>query len=74
MWSREGLGYIASPVGKPTRFYRATANRTRLTYAAVCVEVKADKDLPDKVRLSIGKCKGDVEEVIMDYPWKPLMC
>lgn len=74
MWTKEGLSYIGSMVGKPVRFYRATATRTILTYAAICVEVKADKELPEKMKLDVGRCEGDVEEVVLDYPWKPQLC
>lgn len=74
MWSREGISLIASVVGKPIKFDRATATRTRLTYAAVCVEVKPDKDLPTSIKLYVGRTEGDFKEVIVEYPWKPLIC
>lgn len=74
MWSNGGLSYIASAVGKPIRFEKATATRARLTYAAVCVEIKPDRELPASIKLDIGRPAEDYEEIVVHYPWRPLMC
>ncbi|KAF9611216.1 hypothetical protein IFM89_027766 [Coptis chinensis] len=40
MWTDEGLGFIASKVGKPHCQDRPTKERRRLDYACVCVKYK----------------------------------
>ncbi|KAF5198336.1 hypothetical protein FRX31_012076 [Thalictrum thalictroides] len=49
-----------------------TETKTMLTYARICVEVKAENELPEEIQVKINTCK--VPTVSVEYPWKPLLC
>ena len=53
LWSKNIISRIASLVGTPLYMDRATATGERISYAGVFVEIRADKDLKKKVKLSI---------------------
>ncbi|KAF5197200.1 hypothetical protein FRX31_013213, partial [Thalictrum thalictroides] len=69
----EGSIYkLASTIGKPICMDKATEAKQMLTYARLCVEISADKKLPDEIKLK-GQ-RGKTFIVDLEYPWKPLMC
>ncbi|XP_028125786.1 uncharacterized protein LOC114322640 [Camellia sinensis] len=67
LWSEEGLGYIASILGTPLYLDEPTFKRSRLTFARICIEVPANKEIPKSFKINLGY--GDpyeiqVEEVV----------
>ncbi|KAK8603411.1 hypothetical protein V6N13_085598 [Hibiscus sabdariffa] len=53
-YSQQGLGYLASALGKPMYTDKATALKQHLEYAKICVEVSAAFLLPSSVTVDIG--------------------
>lgn len=45
-WTPVGLSHIASAVGKPLHTDKLTASKKRISFARICVEVEASKELP----------------------------
>ncbi|CAL5373089.1 unnamed protein product [Camellia sinensis] len=66
LWTEEGLGYIASIMGTPT------FKRSRLTFARICIEVPANKEVPESFKINLGY--GDPYEIQVEVPWKPQRC
>ncbi|KAL5728013.1 hypothetical protein ACHQM5_001141 [Ranunculus cassubicifolius] len=72
MWSRKGLSFIASRLGKPRRIDEATLRKQRITFARVCVEVKVDFKYPATMEFELEE--GLYETVDFEYKWKPTTC
>lgn len=72
LWTRVGLSYVASAIGKPLDLDESTASRSRLTYARVYVEISATDDIPCSFDLELPN--GDTIEIQVAFPWKPEMC
>ncbi|KAF5194056.1 hypothetical protein FRX31_016361 [Thalictrum thalictroides] len=72
LWTKEGLSYVGSLIGKPICSDEATAKKTRLSFAKICVEVESINDLPTSKSVDVG----DVQPVVLnfEYPWKPQQC
>lgn len=51
VWSTKTLSKMANIIGKPLFTDQMTAEKERLTYAMVCVEVKIGATLPEMVLL-----------------------
>lgn len=69
MWNVVGLGMISSNIGVPIMMDKQTLNRTRMSYARMCVEITADCEFSSSIPLIIdGK---DTVEVKVEYTWKP---
>ncbi|WOL07729.1 hypothetical protein Cni_G16476 [Canna indica] len=66
------LGKIMSKIGRLLYMDKATASRSRLGYACICVEVQATYELPDSINFSIN----GVEDITikLDYAWKLVRC
>ncbi|KAL5731350.1 hypothetical protein ACHQM5_004088 [Ranunculus cassubicifolius] len=72
MWNAKGFSLIGSAIGKPICMDRTTEGKQMLSYARICIQVSADKELPDTVNL---KTKSGNEFVIgVEYLWKPMVC
>ncbi|KAF5204479.1 hypothetical protein FRX31_005935 [Thalictrum thalictroides] len=71
LWSEDGLGFSASLLGKPVCLDDATANKTRLKFSKVCIEVGFNCSFPKVVK---AKLKGEIIEVKVDYTWIPSKC
>ncbi|XVF49581.1 hypothetical protein PTKIN_Ptkin04bG0024000 [Pterospermum kingtungense] len=71
-FSKKGLSYIASALGKPLYMDRYTAQMERLSYARVCVELDADKDIPYAIEVQLRK--GRTVWVQVSVPWMPPKC
>ncbi|XP_074315744.1 uncharacterized protein LOC141651956 [Silene latifolia] len=63
---------IAGLVGNFVRKDIATAEKKRLSYARVLVELKMDQHLPDKVQFLDET--GNVVVVQVTYEWRPVSC
>ncbi|CAL5413034.1 unnamed protein product [Camellia sinensis] len=72
LWSEEGLGYIASILGTPLYLDEPTFKRSRLTFARICIEVPANKEIPKSFKINLGY--GDPYEIQVEVPWKPQRC
>ncbi|PKI45194.1 hypothetical protein CRG98_034415 [Punica granatum] len=68
----KGISYLASAVGKPLFMDRATALRSRLEYAKVCIELDVDKEIPEFLNVDLGNNRS--AEVLVDIPWLPDKC
>lgn len=53
-WAAQGLSHLASAVGKPLYTDNMTASRSRISYARLCFEVDAAKELIKEFDLPLG--------------------
>ncbi|KAL0928336.1 hypothetical protein M5K25_000211 [Dendrobium thyrsiflorum] len=70
-WNSEGISRIASKVGVPIAADSLTANKTRLTFARICVLVDSNAKYPDEIFVSLD---GDVVGLKVQYEWRPSPC
>ena len=71
-WTNTCLGYIASAVWKPLHMDSLTENRTRLSFARICIEVDLSSKFPKTARLNLGN--GKCTTIRIEYPWVPQNC
>ncbi|XP_020697964.1 uncharacterized protein LOC110110709 [Dendrobium catenatum] len=71
LWTPTGISRIASYIGVPISVDTLTANRTRLTFARVCVLISKDSELHAEIPIEI-----DGEDLVLSvlYDWKPDKC
>lgn len=72
LWTGPGLSYVASSVGRPLYADQLTESGQRLSFAKICVEVDCSSPLPSSFDLKYAN--GDMVEIRVQYPWKPMMC
>lgn len=72
LWTGPGLSYVASSVGRPLYADQLTESGQRLSFAKICVEVDCSSPLPSSFDLKYDN--GDMVEIRVQYPWKPMMC
>lgn len=70
-WTPKVLGKIASRIGKPLATDKLTANRDRLAYARVLVEMEIKDNLKYEIPVNDMGTKF-LQEVI--YEWRPVRC
>ncbi|KAI0523207.1 hypothetical protein KFK09_005601 [Dendrobium nobile] len=70
-WTPEGISRIASKIGTPLAVDDLTAEKSRLTYARVCVQVSKDCTYPETIPISI---LGEPFFLKIQYEWKPIQC
>ncbi|GLT68044.1 hypothetical protein SLA2020_403070 [Shorea laevis] len=70
----EGLGYISSAIGLPLALDKATADRTRVDYAKVCVEVEVAKAQFLPTVIPVFDEDSPPVDVKVEYPWLPVTC
>ncbi|PWA82932.1 reverse transcriptase domain, Reverse transcriptase zinc-binding domain protein [Artemisia annua] len=81
-WTVKGVSAITSSLGKPIMMDRTTARMCHMGtgnigYARVLVEIKAEKELKDKIEIVYkGKDLGTswTKFVNVEYTWKPPRC
>ncbi|KAK2661863.1 hypothetical protein Ddye_000437 [Dipteronia dyeriana] len=77
-WTKDGLSYIASAVGKPLYVDSLTESMKRISFARVCIEIDATCDLVDSFDLFMGDDmypnEGEKVEILVEYQWKPKIC
>ncbi|XP_043687595.1 uncharacterized protein LOC122638812 [Telopea speciosissima] len=71
-WSADALSSIGSVIGKPIVTDKMTRSMERLSYARLCVEVSADRDLPSFVPVYGDDGLVFYQKVV--YDWKPPLC
>ncbi|GAV63882.1 DUF4283 domain-containing protein/zf-CCHC_4 domain-containing protein, partial [Cephalotus follicularis] len=71
-WTKLGLSYIASVLGRPLYMDSNTVNRFALSYTRVCVDMLASSSFPKSILLELDD--GTTTNIEVEYPWKPLAC
>ena len=71
-WTSTCLGHIASTVGIPLHLDPLTKNQSKLSFARICIEVRADCEFPKSVLLDKGY--GSYSTISIEYPWVPQCC
>ncbi|KAK9078070.1 hypothetical protein SSX86_002127 [Deinandra increscens subsp. villosa] len=82
LWNTKGVCQVASCVGHPILFDKTTQNKCDNTdgatgFARVLVEIKADEDQPDRVRVlypQLGGLSTSSVNVCIEYQAKPPKC
>lgn len=67
LFTSEGLGCIASAVGKPLYLDKATAERRRVPFARIFVDAENEGNLPKAIEVEIERM-GTIS-VRVEYPW-----
>lgn len=70
-WGKKSLEKIGSMIGKPMFTDECTANKLRVSYARILVEVDITQKMVDVI--TINK-KGQRRQQKIKYEWKPLFC
>lgn len=79
LWNQECLSRVASTIGKPLHVDQATAKtsrqpgllHTKSTNARICIEISAEHELPDDVRITV---EGESVVVSIEYQVLPSLC
>ncbi|XP_039064772.1 uncharacterized protein LOC120209999 [Hibiscus syriacus] len=72
LYSRAGLSYIASAIGVPLSMDSVTAEKTRLEFAKICLEIGPNDKIPEYVEVVLND--GSVTSVLVEIPWLPPSC
>ncbi|XP_020687148.1 uncharacterized protein LOC110102962 [Dendrobium catenatum] len=70
-WNSEGISRIASKIGIPLAANNLTEQKTRLTFARVCVLVDNNAAYPEEIKVSLD---GDLVSLKVQYEWRPFPC
>ncbi|XP_020688821.1 uncharacterized protein LOC110104173 [Dendrobium catenatum] len=70
-WTPDGISRIASKIGTPLAVNDLTADKTKLMYAQVCVQVSKECAYPESIPISI---LGEPFSLKIQYEWKPTQC
>lgn len=71
-FNRVTLGKLGTLIGEPLFMDKATAAKTRVSYARICVRVKAGDELPTQI--TITDAYGIDAEQEVQYEWIPPQC
>ncbi|XP_039071263.1 uncharacterized protein LOC120218382 [Hibiscus syriacus] len=72
LFSRRGLSYIASAVGRPLHMDSVTAAREKLEYTRVCIEITDGSSIRDRVDVILND--ESVASIRVSVPWMPSSC
>ncbi|XP_056161606.1 uncharacterized protein LOC130135833 [Syzygium oleosum] len=72
LWTKKGLSYVYSVLGRPLYMDSATEQKRRLSYAKVCIRMNVDSSFPRKFDIDMGK--GGFFEATVHYSWLPVKC
>ncbi|KAI0488382.1 hypothetical protein KFK09_028212 [Dendrobium nobile] len=70
-WNYEGISRIASKIGIPIAADNLTEQKTRLTFARICILVDNSATYPEEILVSLD---GDVVSLKVQYEWRPFPC
>ncbi|GMQ03516.1 hypothetical protein CsSME_00049289 [Camellia sinensis var. sinensis] len=70
-WNSEGISRIASTIGVPLFMDHLTAFGKRISFARVCVEIKANSNLPEDFFI---KCAEEIVKITVEYQGVPVRC
>ncbi|XVF50653.1 hypothetical protein PTKIN_Ptkin04bG0119100 [Pterospermum kingtungense] len=69
LFTRKGLNYISSAIGNPLYMDIVTAERKKMAYAKVCVEIDVTRKIPRYITVNLGSnCKT---LVVVETFWLP---
>ncbi|GAV90955.1 DUF4283 domain-containing protein/zf-CCHC_4 domain-containing protein [Cephalotus follicularis] len=71
-WTKLGLSYITSVLGKPIHMDANTTKRYALSFASVCIDMEATSSFPDNIVLKLDD--GTTTNIGVEYPWRPASC
>ncbi|CAK8565025.1 unnamed protein product [Lathyrus sativus] len=72
LWGDTSLNKIGSALGNPIMTDECTANRLRVSYARILVEMDITKELPQSI--TIADHAGEKMQQSIEYEWRPLFC
>jgi hypothetical protein len=72
LWGPKNLGKITSVLGTPLMTDECTANRYRISYARILVEIDVTQELITEI--TITNEKGDKMQQQVEYEWRPPYC
>ncbi|XP_058734017.1 uncharacterized protein LOC131605709 [Vicia villosa] len=72
LWGERSLNKIGSALGIPLVTDECTANKLRVSYARILVEMDITKELPAEI--TIRDRDGNKLQQAIEYEWKPLYC
>ncbi|XP_058726095.1 uncharacterized protein LOC131597411 [Vicia villosa] len=72
LWGAKSLSKIGSALGVPLVTDECTANKLRVSYARILVEIDITKELTKEI--VIKDCEGRRLMQPVEYEWKPLYC
>ncbi|KAL0913028.1 hypothetical protein M5K25_016458 [Dendrobium thyrsiflorum] len=70
-WNFEGISRNASKIGIPFAVDALTVQKTRLTFARVCVQISSSTIYPDQIPISMV---GEVFNLRIQYEWRLSPC
>lgn len=76
-WTEEGLGHLASVIGRPLGADALTSRLNIIPFARMCVQYKVGEPLPDKIKaVDINPVTREktIVEVNVSYQQKPKYC
>ncbi|KAF9597553.1 hypothetical protein IFM89_019544 [Coptis chinensis] len=71
-WMKNGIDFVSSLIRKPICMDEATANRTRISYARVCVVVDINFTFPSSIPVEMDE--GNIIHIGLEYDWEPKKC
>ncbi|KAK8661621.1 hypothetical protein V6N13_091219 [Hibiscus sabdariffa] len=72
LFSRQGLGYVASAIAKPLYTDRVTALKQQLEFSKICIEVGAKETIPNSVLVELDE--DLTVEIAVELVWSPPRC
>ncbi|KAF9595381.1 hypothetical protein IFM89_000299 [Coptis chinensis] len=72
LWTKEGMNFVTSKLGKPHCWVDATQRNLILDYTKVCVEVPINAKYPYTLSFKLGR--GYEVTVRVEYMWLPAIC
>ncbi|GAV59739.1 DUF4283 domain-containing protein [Cephalotus follicularis] len=72
LWTKPGLSYVASALGVPLCMDATITACNRLSFARVCIEMKASSCFPTSYK--VRRRNDTLIDVMVQYSWKPLAC
>ncbi|CAJ2662985.1 unnamed protein product [Trifolium pratense] len=72
LWGVRSLSKIGSAIGNPIVTDECTANKFRVSYARILVEMDVTQELPTDI--TIKDSAGNKMKQVVEYEWKPLFC
>ncbi|RZB52267.1 hypothetical protein D0Y65_048636 [Glycine soja] len=72
LWGDTSLNKIGSALGNPIMTDECTANRLRVSYARILVEMDITNELPQTI--TIADNEGEKIQQAIEYEWRPLFC
>lgn len=71
LWNKACISCIANTIGRPIHVDQATAKRSKISHARVCVEIDAEIELPNDVSVLVG---GKKVVLPIQYQVLPRIC